>query len=274
MSNYNSTEHRQRDLTKVAMFCTRKKTWYQELAKTSKRMFVSTTFCILLMKTPFPLPISIVVLLSTPKFWQKSKVKTRKGGTPPDSVKISIPSQANINISVLLVKGIAPMSFWAPTSYRRWTQHLLCHSTTRLIGIFCPFSVFKNQFTILKVTLIKYFFHCDEQTIKGRGCESTFHSFKNNFYRKVLEVISCYDCRGEWRLLDTQRNRLNSSVCVQLLNLPFSEHRHNEFHRRKLLLFLRLSSRQTITWFSRFFSAEKFFNNQIFAVVLPAVSNC
>ena len=127
--------------------------------------------------------ILIVVLLSCLKLLQKSDRPTENGITFPDPLKNSSTFPATINISVLLMSSIGLISIWPRTFYGTFLQQLLRHSTTITIDTLYPIGILNHQLTNLEESLIRCFLHCERWTVKVRGCESVWHSFKDITYR-------------------------------------------------------------------------------------------
>ena len=121
--------------------------------------------------------------LSTLKRLQKSDRSTENRITFQDPVKNPSAFTTTINITVLLVSGIALRSFWTRTTSGTWFQQLLCHSSTLMINTRCPISTLNQQFTNLEQTHNRCSLHCERWTVKGKDCASALHSFKEIIYR-------------------------------------------------------------------------------------------
>ena len=125
----------------------------------------------------------IVVLLFCLKLLQKSDRSTGNGIKFPDPVKNTSAFPATINISILLMSSIAPISFWTRTFYGTCLQQLLRHSTTITIDKLYPISTLNQQLTDPEQTDIRCSFHCERRTVKGKDCASALRSFKEITYQ-------------------------------------------------------------------------------------------
>ena len=90
---------------------------------------------------------------------------------------------ATINLTVLLMRSIALISFWTRTISGTRFQQLLCHSTTLMVDTPCPVSTFNEQLTNLKQTHIRCSLQCERWTVKGRDCTSALNFSKETTYR-------------------------------------------------------------------------------------------
>ena len=166
------------------LFCVQKMILYQTVVQIWKRLFLlMTLYTSLTRRTWWLMQILIVALLSCLKILQKSDRSTENGITFPDPVKNSNAFPATINIHVLLMSGIALISFWSRTIYGTWFQQLICHSATRMIHTLCSISTLNQKLNNLERTHIRCSLHCERWTVKGRDCASASHSFKEVTYR-------------------------------------------------------------------------------------------
>ena len=120
----------------------------------------------------------------TLKLPQKSNSSTENGKTFPLLVNNPSASQVTISVTVLLIRSIPLMFFWARTIYVTWIQQLLSHSTNVTMENLCPISTFKQQFTNLQQTYIRWSLHCERWTVKRKDCSSVLHSFRKITYRR------------------------------------------------------------------------------------------
>ena len=119
----------------------------------------------------------------TLKLLKRSDWSIENGNTIPDLAKKPSAFPATMNISVVLTSSMALISFWTHTIFETWVQQLLFHSTTLIIHTLCPVSIFNQQLTNLEQTQIRFSFHCERWTVKGRDCASALLSFKEITYR-------------------------------------------------------------------------------------------
>ena len=135
------------------LLCVGKLILFQNEVISSKRLFLSMTMCISLMRRrSWPLWILIVLLPSTLKLGQTSDISTDNIKTIPEPVKNPGAFQLRINVTVLLMNSLPLTSFWTRTIYGTWIRQLLCHLTTPLAGTLCSFSTHKQQLTNLEQT--------------------------------------------------------------------------------------------------------------------------
>ena len=146
---------------------------------------------------------------------QKSNLSTGKRKELPDFMETPSEPLVTINISISLMGSLLLTSFWTSKFCGTWTQQLLWHTTTLLIGVSWPFNILKHQLASLKQTYIRYSLHYDRWTIEGRGYESAFHSFKKLFCGRTGQQNVCYGWRLEW-FLEAGSSGRASSVCDHL----------------------------------------------------------
>ena len=161
------------------LFCVQKMILYQFVVRSSKILFLLMALGNWVMRrTSWPVKIFLVLLLSTLELLQKSNRSTEDGITFPDPVKNPSAFPATINITILLMSSIAPISFWNRTIYVTWFQQLLYRSTTLVIDTLCPISTLNQQLPNLEQTHIRCSHHCEGWTVKGGNCASALHSLK------------------------------------------------------------------------------------------------
>ena len=163
------------------LFCVQKMILCQIVVRMSKRLFpLMTLYSSLTRRTWWLMQILIVAWRSSLKLRQKSDRSTENGIAFPDPVKNPNAFPATLNIPVLLISSIAPLSFWTRTIYGTCFQQLLCHSTTLMIHTLCSIKTLHQQLNNPKQTQIRCSLHCERWTVKRRD---SLHSFKEIFYR-------------------------------------------------------------------------------------------